>query len=82
MMTQQRTCNMCNPELIAIFARVEKIKGQSDCKDAKILSFHWIKETVQIEAVTVRQNFDVNMSEQFTIRESTRPFEELVNMDL
>ena len=41
LMMQQRTCTICNPELIAIFARLEKnLKGQSDCKDAKL--FHFI----------------------------------------
>ena len=42
-----------------------------------------IRETVQIEAIIVRPNFYVNISEQFMIRECMRPsFEGSVNMDL
>ena len=47
-----------------------------------MLSFHWIRETVQIEVITVRPNFHVEISEQITIRECTRPsLEGSVNMD-
>ena len=83
MMTQQKTRTICNPKFIAIFAHLENyLKGQSDCKNAK-LSFHWIRETVQIEIIIMRPNFHVNISEQFTIRECMRPsVEGSVNMDL
>ena len=38
-----------------------------------MLSFHWIRETVQIEVITVRPNFHVNISEQFMIHKHMRP---------
>ena len=39
-------------------------------------------ETVKIEVIIVRPNFQVNISEQFTIRECIRTsFEGLVNTD-
>ena len=49
----------------------------------EILSFYWIKETVQIEVIIVRANVHVNISEQFTSLVGMRPsFEGSVNMDL
>ena len=49
----------------------------------KILPFHWIRETVQIEAIIGRPNFHMNISEQFAIPECMRPyFEGSVNMNL
>ena len=82
-MTQQRTPTICNPKLIALFARLEKIKGPIRLQGCKILSFRWIRETVQIKVMIVRPNFHVNISEQFPIRECMRPyFEGSVNMDL
>ena len=75
---------MCSPKLFAIFARLEKFKEPIRLQGCEILSFHWIRKTVQIEVVIVRPNFRVNISEQlFTIRECMRPsFEGSVNMDL
>ena len=75
--TQKETRTICNAKLIAIFARLEKFKGPI-MQGCEILSFHWIKETVQI--IIVRH---MNISEQLTIRECMRPsFEGSVNMDL
>ena len=68
MITQQRTRTICNPKLIAILSCLEKIKGPIRLQGCEILSFHWTKETVQIEVVIVRPNFHVNISEQLTIR--------------
>ena len=83
MMTQQKTRTICNPKLMAIFARLEKIKRSIRLQGCEALSFHWIRETVQIKVIIVRPNFHVNISEQFTICECMRPsFEGLVNMDL
>ena len=83
MMTQQRTRTICNPKFIAIFVCLEKFKGPIRSQGCEILSFHWIRETVQIEVIIVRPNFHVNISEQFTIRDCKRTsFEESVNMDL
>ena len=83
MMRQQRTRTICNPKLIAIFARLEKFKGPMRLQACEILSFHWIREIVQTEVIIVRPNFHVNISEQFTICECMRPsFEGSVNMDL
>ena len=83
MMKQQRIRTICNPKLIAIFARLEKFIGPVRLQGCEILSFHWVRETVQIEVIIVRPNFHVNISEQFAIRECMRPsFEESVNMDL
>ena len=48
----------------------------------QILSFQWIRETVQIEVIIVRPNSHVNISEQFMIRECIRPFEGSVHVDL
>ena len=60
----------------------KKIKGSIRLQGCKILSFHWIRETVHIEVIIVRPNFHVNISEQFTIRECMRPsFKGSVNMD-
>ena len=82
-MTQQRTRTICNPKLIALFARLEKFKGPIRLKGCEILSFHWIRETAQIEVIIVRPNFHVNIAKQFTISECMRPsFEGSVNMDL
>ena len=83
MMMQQRTCTICSPKLIVIFARLETIKGPIKLRGCEILSFHWIRETVQIEVIIVRPNFHVNISELFTIRECVRPsLKGSVNMDL
>ena len=74
-MTQQRTRTICNPEL--------KFKGPIRLQGCEILSFHWIRQIVQIQVVNVRPDFYVNISEEFTIRECMRPsFEESANMDL
>ena len=83
MMTKQRTRTICNPKLIAIFARLEKLKGPIRFQGCDIISFHWIRETVQVEVLIVRPNFHVNISKQLAIRECMRPsFEGSVNMDL
>ena len=83
MMTQQRTRTICNPKLIAIFERLEKFKGPMRLQGCEFLSFHWIRETVQIEVIIVRPNFHMNISEQFKIHECVRPsFEGSVNMYL
>ena len=83
MMTLQRTHAICNPKLIAIFACLDKIKGPIKLQGCEILSFHWIRETVQIEVIVVTPNVQVNISEQFTIRECMRPsFQGSINMDL
>ena len=83
MMTQQRTHTICNPKLIAVFKRSEKIKGPIRLQGCEILSFHWTRETVQMKVLIVRPDFQVNISEQFTIRECMEPsLEGLVNMDL
>ena len=43
MITQQRTCAICNPKLMAVFLGLKKrLKGQSDCKDVKF--YHFIGE--------------------------------------
>ena len=82
-MTQQRTRTIYNPKLIALFPRLKKIKGPIGLQGCEILSFHWIRETVQIEVIIVRPGFHVNISEQFTIRKCIRPsLEGSVNMDL
>ena len=68
MMTQQRICTICDPNLIAISSYAcKKFKEPIRLQGCKILSFHWIRETVQIEVIIVRANFHVNISEQFTI---------------
>ena len=83
MITQQRSHTICNPKLIAIFSHLEKLKGSIRSQGCEILSFHWIKETVQIEVIIVRQNFHVNISEQLMICECMRPsFEGSINTDL
>ena len=83
MMTQQRTRTICNPELIAIFKRLEKIRKPIRFQGCEILSFHWIRETVQVEVIIMRPNFQVNISGKFTIREFMGlSFEGSVNMDL
>ena len=86
MITQQRTRTICNPKLIAIFSRLEKIKGPIRLQGCKIPSFHWIREAVQIEpfeVIIVRPNFHENISERFTIRKCMRPsFGGSVNRDL
>ena len=77
MITQQRT------RLIAILSRLEKFKGPIRLQGCEILSFHWIRETVQTEVIIARPNFHMNISEQFTISECMRPsFEGSVNKDL
>ena len=82
-MMQQRTRTICNPKLSQSSSSWKKFKGPIRLQGCEILSFHWIRETVQIEVITVRPNFRVNISEQFTIRERMRPsFEGSVNMDL
>ena len=82
MMVQQRTQTICNPKLIAVFARLEKLKGPIGLQGCEILSFHWIREKVQIEVTIVRPNFHVNISEQFTILKCMRPsFKRSINMD-
>ena len=49
----------------------------------KILSFHWIRGTVQTKVKIMRPNLRVNISEKFTIHEHMRPpFKGSVNMDL
>ena len=61
----------------------KKIRGPIRLQGCETLSFHWIRETVQIEVIIVRQNVHVNISEQVTICDCTRPsFEGSVNMDL
>ena len=50
----------------------KKFKGLIRLQGCEILSFHWIRKTVQIEDLTVRPNFYVNIPEQFTIRECMR----------
>ena len=63
--------------------RLENFKGPIRLQGCEILSFHWIRETVQVEVIIVTPNFHVNISEQFMIRECMRPsFEGSVNMDL
>ena len=58
-------------------------EGLIRLQGCEILSFHWMRETVQIEVIIVRPNFHMNIAEQFTIRECMRPsFEGSVNMDL
>ena len=48
-----------------------------------MLSFHSIRETVEMDVIVVRPNLRVNISEQFTVRECMRPsFEGSVAMDL
>ena len=80
---RQRTLTICNPKLIALFALLEKFKEPIRLQGFEILSFDWIRETVQIEVMIVKPIFQVNISEQFTIRECRRPsFEGSVNMDL
>ena len=62
--------------------KLNHLKGPIRLQGCKILSFHWIRETVLIEAIIVRPNFHVNISEQFTIRECIRPsFKGSVNME-
>ena len=81
MITHQKTRTICNPKLIAIFAHLEK--GPMRLQECEILSFHWTREIVQIEVITVRLNSHVNISAQFEKRECMRPsFKESVNMDL
>ena len=59
------------------------MKGPIRLQGCETLSFHWMKETVQIEAISVRSNFHVNSSAQFTFRTWMRPsFKGSVNMDL
>ena len=82
MMTQQRTHTICSPKLIAIFGLLEKFNGVIRLQGREILSFHWIKETVQIEVIIVREKFQVNISKQFTICECMGLFEGSANMDL
>ena len=48
-------------------------KGPIRLQGCETLSFHWIREAVQIKVVIVRLNFPMNISEQFTIRECVRP---------
>ena len=60
----------------------KKFKGPIRLQGCEILSFDRIRETVQIEVIIVRPTFHVNISEQFTIGECTRPsFVGSVNMD-
>ena len=83
MMMQERTRTICNPKLIAMLTSLEKFKGPIRLQRCEILSFHWMRETVQIEVIIVKPKFHVNISEQFTIRKCMRPpFEGSVNMDL
>ena len=83
MIMLQRSHTICSPKLVAISLTWNKFKGSIRAQGCEILSFHWIRETVQIEVITVRPNFHVNISEQFTSREYMRPsFEGSVNMDL
>ena len=63
MITQQRTRAICSPKFIAIFVRLEKVEGQIRLQGCEILSFHWIRETVQIEVIIVRPSLHVNISE-------------------
>ena len=51
MMTEQRTRGICNPKFIVIFARLEKFKGPIRLRGCEVLSFHWIRETFQIEVI-------------------------------
>ena len=60
LMMQQRTQTTCNAKLIAIFVCLEKCKGPIRLQGCEILSFHWIRETVQIEVILVRPHFHVN----------------------
>ena len=61
----------------------KKFNGPIRLQGYESLSFHWIRETVQIEVIIVRSNFHVNISEHFTIHEFMRTsFEGSVNMDL
>ena len=79
---QQMSHTIFSPKLIAIFSHLEKVKGAIRSQGCKILSFHWIRETVQIEDIIVRPNFHVNIFEQFTICECMRPsFEGSVSME-
>ena len=48
MMTQQRTCTICNPKLITIFAHLEKYKGPIRLQGFEILSFHWMMEQFRL----------------------------------
>ena len=83
MMTQNRTRTTCHPKLIHSSHAWKKFEGPIRLQGCEILSFHWIRETVQIEIKIVRLNFHVNISEQFTILECMRPFfKGSVNMDL
>ena len=80
LMTQQKTRTICNPKLIAIPSRLEKIfNGSIRLKGSKIQSFHWIRETVKIEVTTVRPNVHVNIPEEFTIRECDETFFQIVS---
>ena len=80
---QQRSHTICSPKLIPIFLHLEKFKGSIRSQGCEILSFHWTRETVQIEVIIVKPNFHVNISEQFMICEYMQPpFERSVDMDL
>ena len=59
------------------------MKGPIRLQGCEILSFHWIREIVQIEVIIVKPNFHVNIFEQFVICECMRPsFLGSVNIDL
>ena len=63
--------------------KLKKIKGPIRLQGCEILSFHWIRGIVQIEVIIVKPKFNVNISEQFSIRDCIRPsFGWSVNMDL
>ena len=62
---------------------LERFKRTIRLQGCENLSFHWIRETAQVEVIIVRPNFHMNISEQFTINECKRlSFEGSVSMDL
>ena len=71
--TQQRTRTSSILNSSQSLRAWKKFKGPIRLQECKILSFHWMRETVHIEVVIVRPDFHVNISEQFTIRECMRP---------
>ena len=80
MITLQRSHTICSPKS---FRTSNEFKGSIRSQGCESLSFHWIRETVQIEVIIVRPNFHMDISELFTICECERPsFEGSVNMDL
>ena len=71
MMTQQRTRTICNSKLIAIVSCLEKIYRANQIARMRnsIISLDKGNSDLKIEVIIVRQNFHVNISEQFRIRE-------------